>query len=305
MRSTLPQKNIIPGIAILMVSLVLIFFNPADNRAGMKDILINTATRNIIPASTNDSQLLIYKKINDSLEKIIYWKKNRVTRTGSGLYVLFAGINRIDECDSCMDANEKNTRSKYFISLKGFALKSDASFLVDKNDYIIEKFVEEKKTAYSTTGHIEQEKIRVRLAADHTKEGLTLLIPVSSRVFSWIEMFMYLFLVAGILAGIWIFIRLPVLVLINIANGKPFLKKNIRYLSCIGWGIIGCCMLMVILPGLIQLILSSMIPNEIYFPFWPHLFDYRWGIFLGIAVLMLARAFKQGYKLQQEQDLTI
>ncbi|HMK27191.1 MAG TPA: DUF2975 domain-containing protein [Chitinophagaceae bacterium] len=303
MRSTLPRKNIIPGLAILMVSLVLIFFNPADNRASMKDILINTATRNIIPASTNDSQLLIYKKINDSLEKIIRWKKERITRAGSYLYTLFAGINRIDECDSCIEANEKNTRSKYFISLNGFALKPGASFLVDKNDYIIEKFVEEKKTEAGAT--TEQEKVRVRLVADPAKEGLTLLIPVSYRVFSWIEIFMYIFLVAGIIAGIWIFIRLPVLVLINIANGNPFLKKNIRYLSCIGWGIIGCCMLVVIFPGLIQLFLSSMIPNEIYYPFWSHLFDFRWGIFLGISVLLLARAFKQGYKLQQEQDLTI
>src|SRR5258705_13340918 len=103
MRSTLAQKNIIPGLAILMVSLVLIFVNPADNRAAMKDILINTATRNIIPASTTDSQLLIYKKINDSLEKIIRWKKERIARTGSYLYTLFAGINSIDECDSCID----------------------------------------------------------------------------------------------------------------------------------------------------------------------------------------------------------
>lgn len=305
MRSALWQKNMIPGLAILMVALVLIFVNPADERDNGPDNLINTATKNIIPASTNDSQLVIYKKINDSLEKIIRWKKERITQTGSYLYILFTGINRIDECDSCIDANEKDTRRKHFISLNGFALKPGASFLIDKNDYIIERFVAEKKKADGEIGHTEQKKVNVRLGADHRKKGLTLLIPVSYRVFSWIEILMYIFFVIAIIAGIWIFIRLPVLVLINIANGKPFVKKNISYLTCIGWGIIGSCLLMVILPGLIQLLLSSLISNEIYYPFWSHLFDYRWGIFLGIAVLMLARAFKQGYKLQQEQDLTI
>ncbi len=214
MRSTLRQKNNIPGLAILMVALVLIFVHPADNRDNSSDHLINTATRNIIPASMDDSQLVVYKKIHDSLEKIIRWKKERITRTGSSLFILFAGINRIDECDSCTDANEKDSRRKHFISLNGFALKPDASFLIDKNDYIIERFVTEKKTAGGTTVHTEQEKIRVRLATDHTKKGLTLLIPVSYRVFSWIEILMYIFLVIAILAGIWIFVRLPVLVLI-------------------------------------------------------------------------------------------
>jgi hypothetical protein len=218
---------------------------------------------------------------------------------------LFAGINRVDECDSCSDGNEKDTRRKHFFSLTGFALKKSASFRIDKNDYIIESSVAEKKTADGETGLTVQKKVRVRLGADHKKKGLTLLIPVSYRVFSRIEILMYIIFVIAIIAVIGIFIRLPVLVLLNIAKGKPFAKKNIRYLNCIGWGIIGICLLMVILPGLIQVLLSSWIPHEIYYPFWLHLFDYRWGIFLGIAVLMAARAFKQGYKLQQEQDLTI
>ncbi len=305
MRSSLPQKNIIPGLAILVVALVLLFVHPADQRDNGPGNLINTATKNIFPASTNDSQLVVYKKINDSLEKIIRWKKERITRTGSYLFLLFAGINRIDECDSCITANEKDTRTKHFISLNGFALKPGASFLIDKNDYIIERFVTEKKTEDGAIGHTEQKKVKVRLGTDHKKKGLTLLIPVSNKVFPWIEILMYIFLLIAILAAIWIFIRLPVLVLINIANGNPFLKKNISYLTFIGWGIIGSCLLTIILPGLIQLILSSSIPNEIYYPFWSNLFDFRWIIFLGIAVLMLARAFKQGYKLQQEQDLTI
>jgi hypothetical protein len=69
MKPSSKQKTIIPGLAILVVAGVLIFFNPADERPGMQDHLINSATKNSIPASTADSQFLIYKKINDSLEK--------------------------------------------------------------------------------------------------------------------------------------------------------------------------------------------------------------------------------------------
>jgi hypothetical protein len=115
MRSAFLKKNNLPGVAILVLALVLIFIHPADPRDNGPGNLINSATRNIIPASTSDSQLLIYKTIHDSLEKITHWKKERITRTGTYLYLLFAGINRIDECDSCSDAAEKATRSKYFV----------------------------------------------------------------------------------------------------------------------------------------------------------------------------------------------
>ncbi|HEV7783447.1 MAG TPA: DUF2975 domain-containing protein [Chitinophagaceae bacterium] len=290
---------------ILVVALLLIFIHPADPRENSPN-LVNTAARNIVPAETTDPDLVIYKKVSDSLEKITRWKKQRLTPLGSGVQILFAGITRIEECDTCLDANEKSKRSKYFISFNGFALKPDAGFRVEGNDYFIERYIVDERTASGSVGHTEEEKIGVRLSdPGHGRKGLNLLVPVSPSFYSIIEIIMYILFAIVAFMALWLFVKLPAIVLINIANGYAFVPHNIKNLKRIGWGIIVICLVMVIMPWLMQLILSSRIPGEIYYPFWSSLLDYRWEIFLGFGVLMLARAFKQGHQLQQEQDLTI
>lgn len=307
MKSSLPQhqKNRLLSLVIPLVALVLIFINPSDPRENSEGKLVNTATASIIPQNSTDSQLIIYNKVNDSLQKIINWKKHRLEATGSGTFVLFAGTSRIDECDSCIDINEKSIRNKYFISLTGFTLKQNASFRIEGNDYFIDRYIIEEKTLSGSMGHMEQKKIGVRLAdPGHNQEGLTVLIPVSRSTFNVMEIIMYILFAIIAAAGLWIFIALPVKLLINIANGKAFVKQNIKYLNWIGCSLIAICLFLSIAPKLIQLALSSKMAG-IEYPFLSSLFDHRWTIFLGIAILMMARAFKHGHQLQAEQDLTV
>ena len=47
------------------------------------------------------------------------------------------------------------------------------------------------------------------------------------------------------------------------------------------------------------------IPVEIHFPFWLTIMDNKPLLIAGVIVLLVASAFKRGYKLQQEQELTI
>jgi hypothetical protein len=91
----------------------------------------------------------------------------------------------------------------------------------------------------------------------------------------------------------------------NIAYGKPFMKNNIRYLKTIGWTTIGLTIFVLIVPVIVKLLLPGLIPKEIYFPFWITLFNYKWQLFIGVAILLIANAFESGYNLQQEQDLTV
>jgi hypothetical protein len=98
---------------------------------------------------------------------------------------------------------------------------------------------------------------------------------------------------------------MPFQLLMNIAYGNPFLKNNIRYLKTIGWTTIGLTLFVLIVPIIVKLLLHSLIPKEIYFPFWVTLFNYKWQLFIGVAILLIANAFESGYNLQQEQDLTV
>src|SRR5688572_548388 len=294
------KKNFQPGWAILLM--LTFFINPDDDRDQNQD-LGTMATRDIIPTVTEDSQLLIYKKVSDSLEKIIQWQKHRVTNAGENLLLGFAGVTHINECDSCMNADEKTSNRKYFVSFKGFVLKQDTRFFIEGNNYKIEKFIPEKTAGNVIRGRTEQKKVNFRLSKpDPGEKGLTLMVPVKHDLFNGVKIVMYIILGICLILGTWLFIILPVRVLVNITNGKPFLEKNFKFLNQTGWGIIGACLILILVPKLFQWMLP--LPEEIYYPIWSSVVDYRWLIFLGIVVLMIANAFREGYKLQQEQDLT-
>src|ERR1041384_8520020 len=100
-----------------------------------------------------DSLLQIYRKTRDSIDRVVFWKKNRITNTGSGIFYGFIGVNRIEECDSCngMIDNKAEYNRKHFISFRGFELKNNATFRIDKNNYIIDNFVAENESDIGAT----------------------------------------------------------------------------------------------------------------------------------------------------------
>jgi hypothetical protein len=298
------KKSRLMPIAILAAALLLLFLNPTDPRENTPKLAEN-ARRDLVSAEVTNPDITTYRKVQDSLDELSRWKTQRLTRYSSGVEVLFAGVTRIDECVSCFDINERNIQNKYFISLPRFALKEDAGFRLDGNDYILERFEEKEKTELGSIGYKTDEKIDVRLLDPQNDTGVTVLLPVSSSAYHVVEVIMYFFLALALIVVLWLFIKLPATILINIGKGKPFLLQNVRNLYRIGWGLIIVTFLMAALPWLTGLAFSSKLPEEIYFPFWSTLLDSRWAFVGGLAILMTARAFKQGYQLQQEQSLTI
>ncbi len=125
-------------------------------------------------------------------------------------------------------------------------------------------------------------------------------VPVSRGGYQWLQAFLFVLLIASCIAGVWLFIRLPYKVLYNIAKGKPFAEGNTKDLRRIGWGIIIIGLVMVTTPLLVRLLLSSSVRANVYYPFWNSFYDSRWWLFAGLAVLLMTRAFKQGYDLQKE-----
>ena len=130
-------------------------------------------------------------------------------------------------------------------------------------------------------------------------------VPVSQGGFQWLQALMYVLLTGTFIVAIWLFIRLPYRVLYNIAKGNPFVETNTKDLRRIGWGTIITGIFIVTSPLLARLILSSSIPENVYYPFSKCLYDSRWWLFAGVVLLLVARAFKQGYDLHKFDKVNI
>lgn len=137
------------------------------------------------------------------------------------------------------------------------------------------------------------------------KRNKEFFVPVSRSGYQWLQALQFILLIGVCLIGIRLLIRIPFRVLYNIARGKPFAERNVRDLSLIGKGIIIIVLAMLVLPLLVRMILASSVPPDVYYPFWNLLYDSRWWLFAGLALLLIARAFRQGYDLQKENTSTV
>ncbi len=304
MKKYSPEKKwLVPLVGL--TAILLTMYYPYNNRNHSKDTLLNAASRDIATASFIDTNVHSLKKVNDSIQKIIYWKRQRLTEYSKGFTSLFVGTALINECDSCLYADTLDYKRKYYISLEGYALRPGATYYAEGNNYYIENAVPFKQSEAGKDVYNSRKKTNTRLVVtNNPAHGITVLMPVSKKVYSQVSVFSLALASVAMIAGFWLFIILPFRILRNIANGKPFIEKNIIHLRRIGWGIIWVCLSLATVPLLIRWIMASSIPKDIYYPFWESLFDYRWLLFLGICVLIIAKAFTKGYYLQEHKDLT-
>ena len=103
---------------------------------------------------------------------------------------------------------------------------------------------------------------------------------------------------------------LPVKIIILISRGKPFDTSNVKNLYAIATYLVlydFASLIELIIAGKLAVPFNSKIPNirtwsEAYKVLPPH-----WKLYLlaGAIVFVIAKAFKRGYDLQKEQELTI
>lgn len=145
-------------------------------------------------------------------------------------------------------------------------------------------------------------EIKVAYLADFHK---SVLVPVSKDFFTGGRIIIFILMGVIGLALLYIFIALPFNVLLNISRGKVFTLINLRDLHLIAFTALGFFLTQMIMPYIISLFFLKKIPAELTISFSTLLgSNLEMGLF-GIVTLAIARAFAKGYKLQQDQDLTI
>jgi hypothetical protein len=108
-----------------------------------------------------------------------------------------------------------------------------------------------------------------------------------------------------ILIFLYFVVARPAKVLINIANGRAFIAENYRILNWTGYVLIAGAVLPPLLSFLLSLLFHASIPAEVGYYFGDHLLRVSKLFITGIGVLVLAKAFRIGYYLQEEQKLIV
>jgi len=187
-------------------------------------------------------------------------------------------------------------------------MKDQVSFFIENDKYYIKYFIGDSIGANGTKwGHMEKKEVPVRFSIplDENTPAGSLLIPVSPKTYGIMNTLLWILTVSVVLLFGYIFIVLSLRTLYRIARGQPFTKRNIRRLYTIAWALLAIPILPPFINVVIEWFLRNKIPPEFYYPFFQSILDGRHVLLAGFVVLLIAYAFRKGYKLQQDQDLTI
>jgi hypothetical protein len=292
------KKNfLMPLIGLLF--LLFFYKHPVDTRAKTPNVLIEAAYTN--SGTVASDELAVYKKVRDSLEHLVDWKKPSTVVPVQVSYMPFGAIQMFTETAGTNDQSLKS----YFV-LKGLSIRSNSKIVIDKGDYYLETSNAGNQDAAATSINSERKKLNAKLIyLNPGDNGLSLLVPVSNSSYKWLKVITDILFWLGVIVILWVASFVTTKVFKNIADGKPFLPENSKYLSWLGSSILIVSLSYVLLPFLIRLFFLSNIPDEVYYPFWSWLYDVKWGLLAGLTILGIAQAFRHGYQIQKEQDLTI
>jgi hypothetical protein len=245
--------------------------------------LTENAMRNI-----NDSiPAYEYKRIEDSVRNKIVLENSSMISSGAG----WAGYSLGTSTNT--DA-EKEENYLYF---SGYKIKNPFTYFFKKDGKMY--------MTYDSNGIITTKPSQIKYINDRETDTGEVFMPTTHATIKWLNMFHWPLLFILIIIVFGIFVNTPLRVLYNIAKGKAFNDENIGSLHVMAWLLI----VFGVLPGLISLvsylIIREQIPDQIQYRFF-HSIMHGWEfIVAGLITLLLAKAFKKGYELQEEQELTV
>ena len=259
----------------LSTDLPLYRFDP--NNVAVKSLIdsLNKVYPNPSAKKLSDEDEIIHKKINDQLK---------------------------DKTDSVNRELEKE--KLYYFGLSGYELKDyDSKFYIDSNGYNLAyvKWNTPVKTEYKH-GHYENKQIKIRYASD-TKR---ILIPISEKTYKILNFIIWVFAFFTGAVILYFFFGLPIRLLINISKGLAFIERNIQILNQISAVALIISVVTIISPYIFRLMFWKIIPDDFKMqPFLNRIIDNLPVLIMVLITFFIAKAFKKGYKLQYEQDLTI
>jgi hypothetical protein len=259
-----------------------------------------------------------YREIEQD-EKSLKTQLNMIDRgmRGSGQPSLidFRKFSECYDCTTLADFSNPRESERCYLLLPGYSLKdNDSRFLVRKGEYYLEYPVWDsvyklRNGEPAREGHYEYKKLRFRFAYDteapETEDKGAVLIPISIKTYNTCsQAAMILTLLLG-LVFLYICIGLPAKVLIRISQGEIFTRKNVRQLYLSAWCWLLPPFIIVFIQYLLKWIFHRYITADVKLTPWTTLADYQKVLIGGLIILAVAKAFKKGLSLQDEQDLTI
>jgi hypothetical protein len=230
------------------------------------------------------------------------------------------GVGYCMECDTCTGTGYDydyygKASTRYYLSIPGFKLPPrtldnwDLPVFYKKGGVSYKKFfrldsIFDGKNKGRLLGHWINKPVRYRVQDDfnNKEEGKHVLIPISKTTYSVVNTLHWVIFIIYLLLYVLV-ARSFILVLIDIARGMVFGAKNYRHLFFMAYGIAFFPVYSLVVQVILQWSYRNWYAGDLYvYIEWKK--NLGW-LLAALVAFLLALAFRKGYRIQQEQALTI
>ncbi|MBK8088212.1 MAG: DUF2975 domain-containing protein [Chitinophagaceae bacterium] len=309
------RKLLVHPIAILITLMFLAYF--ALIFFSFSSSVSNDGGYDSFEYSPNDTSfggLLYQPELNDSLPHFQYQhikdsltnlneqriQKNETFisswRTGD------IGVGKIDD----LFLKESDKSLSYYLTLREFELERDVKFFIEGNQYklmyVAWDTLSKKGEPLRRLGTYKSLTIPIRYSAKERE----IYIPITKTQYFVASVTMSIAAFLLLVLSLFVMFGYPIQFLVRISKGKAFTEKNINGLKAITVLMFVYLIFSILLPFLIRFIFSKFI-HPLFKPLsvYQLLSDKIVILFVLTIVFAIYLAFKKGYKLQQEQELTV
>jgi len=253
-----------------------------------------------------------YGRIRDSLEKVIECEESQLSDLGVSQFFATIGFSKLRApvtCGASVRKDNLDNKECYYLSLAGYEISNESAFYLEGNKYMITSCEQDRKKSGDSYGHCETKEIPVRYVKPATGFGNPqagyILMPIEERTYWILDIGMLLVsILVGVLVLYYAIFR-TLRIILRISKGRVFSYQNTRDVRVAG----RVFMALAIAPLFFQLVFycvfSKEIPAEIRPVFAQVLWENKIPFIIGFLLLLLAKAFEKGHRLQKENSSII
>ncbi|WP_198018827.1 DUF2975 domain-containing protein [Asinibacterium sp. OR53] len=266
------------------------------------------------PLSSIDRQI---SHINDSLPHYRYQQiKQQLLQSKEKQEAVNSTFQTLD-LGSFGLRNKWNSPGDSYLSLKNYSLDTQSYVYHDSGKTYLSSpvwdnfVINADGTVDYTKGHWVAKPLKIDISADDkpseksVNQAKIIQIPLSKQLSNILQVSLLIIGFVIAVLFLYVFIALPIAVIQNIALGEVFSQRNIKSIRVIAFTLIIISVICIIAPFVFHVIFSDVIPKELHF-MYRNIFKQELGwLVAGLVILVVAQAFNQGKKLQEDQNLTI
>ncbi|GEP97865.1 DUF2975 domain-containing protein [Chitinophaga cymbidii] len=296
----------------LVIAFIAIIFVPKSRTindvSSASSVITDTVRDTYIPRDTGRMtyrEFSILENKRENLRQKQQLLNQGGTRAGISYSSPFIGFQ------ANKDGLPKDNTKQHYLTLPGYKLKPDVAFNVKDGKYWLEYPVWDSEGNGGTRyGHYEERQVPFRFAYDKrepfffNREG-SMMIPISKKVYDIFYIPLGVLHVILLIAMGYLFFVIPVKMLIRISKGEVFTKRHVRQLHLISICLLAVPLVTIFMQGVLRLAFHNWITEDVELNIAATLANYKSMLIASVIFFAIAKAFKRGLSLQNEQDLTI